>query len=76
MNIIIAGSGKVGSTLAQQLAAEGNNLTFIDSKADVISADVDRMDVIAVHGNCASKQVLMDAGVMDADLLIAAAGAE
>ncbi len=76
MNIIIAGSGKVGSTLAQQLAAEGHNLTIIDSKADVISADVDRMDVIAVHGNCASKQVLMDAGVMDADLLIAAAGAD
>ena len=32
MDIIIAGGGKVGMTLARQLAAEGHNLTIIDEK--------------------------------------------
>ena len=30
MNIIIAGVGKIGRTLAKQLTAEGHNLTLID----------------------------------------------
>jgi serine O-acetyltransferase len=33
---------------------------------------VERYDVISVHGNCASMSVLQEAGVKDADLLIAA----
>ena len=32
MNIIIAGIGKIGKTLAKQLAAEGHDLTLIDEK--------------------------------------------
>ena len=76
MNIIIAGSGKVGVRLAQQLAAEGHNLTIIDSKPDVLATSMNRLDVITVQGNCASKHVLTEAGVADADLLIAATGAD
>ena len=30
MNIIIAGDGKVGSTLTRQLTAEGHNVTVIE----------------------------------------------
>lgn len=76
MNIIIAGDGKVGSTLAQQLASEGHNLTIIDSNPDVLESSMERYDVIAVHGNCASKQILVQAGVAEANLLIAATGAD
>ena len=72
MNIIIAGCGKVGSTLVRQLSSEGYNITLIDSKPKVLETNVERYDVIAVHGNCASMEVLQQAGVMDADLLIAA----
>lgn len=72
MNIIIAGCGKVGATLVGQLSSEGHNITLIDSKSAVLEANVERYDVIAVHGNCASMEVLQQAGVMDADLLIAA----
>ena len=74
MNIIIAGNGKVGSTLARQLSSEGYNITLIDSNAQVLESSVERYDVIAVHGNCASMEVLQQAGVMDADLLIAVTG--
>jgi len=72
MNIIVAGDGKVGSMLTRQLTAEGHNVTVIDSNPKVLQASVERYDVIAVHGNCASMNVLLEAGVRDTDLLIAA----
>ena len=76
MNIIIAGDGKVGSTLARQLSAEGHDVTLIDSDARVLNASIERYDLMGVHGNCASKAVLLQAGVKDADLLIAATSAD
>lgn len=72
MNIIIAGNGKVGTTLARRLSEEGYNLTLIDSDPDVLSEVCEDCDVIGVRGNCASMPVLQQAGVADADLLIAA----
>ena len=76
MNIIVAGNGKVGAALARQLSSEGYDVTIIDSNASVLEVSVERYDVIAVHGNCASMEVLQQAGVMDADLLIAATSAD
>ncbi len=76
MNIIIAGSGKVGITLARQLSAEKHDITLIDSDQQVLNAGVERFDVMAVHGNCASMSVLLQAGVKEADLLIAATSAD
>lgn len=72
MNIIIAGDGKVGSMLTRQLSAEGHDITIIDSNARVLQSSVEHYDVISVQGNCASMDVLLQAGVRDADLLIAA----
>ena len=72
MNIIIAGDGKVGSMLTRQLSSEGYDITVIDNNARVLESSVERYDVIGVHGNCASMSVLQQAGVKDADLLIAA----
>ena len=76
MNIIIAGDGKVGSLLTRQLSAEGHDITVIDSDGKVLQASVERYDVISVHGNCASMNVLQQAGVRDADLLIAVTNAD
>ena len=72
MNIIIAGDGKVGSALTHLLSSEGYDLTIIDSNPSVLEKSMERYDVMAVHGNCASMEVLRQAGVMEADLLIAA----
>jgi len=72
MNIIIAGGGKVGQTLARQLSAEGHDLTLIDRDNQVLEKTVDRYDAMVVSGNCASKEVLLSAGIQEADLLIAA----
>ena len=72
MNIIIAGSGKVGVTLARRLADEGHDLTLIDSNQQTLTDVCERYDVIGLQGNCASMPVLLQAGLSDADLLIAA----
>ncbi len=76
MNIIIAGDGKVGATLARHLAAEKHDITLIDNNRHVLDASMSRMDVMAVHGNCAAMETLREAGVMEADLLIAATSAD
>lgn len=74
MKIIIAGDGKVGRTLTRKLSGEGHDLTLIDSNQDVIETSVEQYDVMAMQGNCASMQVLLDAGIKNTDLLIAATG--
>ncbi len=76
MKIIIAGNGKVGATLVRQLSSEGHDLTMIDMDPNILSAAVEKHDVMAVRGNCAAMQVLLDAGVKDANLLIAVTGAD
>lgn len=76
MNIIIAGDGKVGSTLTRLLSAEGHDVTLIDCDAQVLEASLEQFDVMAVYGNCASMDTLLEAGVKEADLLIAATNAD
>ncbi len=76
MNIIIAGAGKVGKVLLRQLTAEGHALTVIDQDSRVLEELVVRYDAIGVQGNCASKAILLQAGVEDADLLITATNAD
>ncbi len=76
MKIIVAGIGKVGTSIAKQLSAEGYDLTLIDTNQALLSGMVERFDAIAVQGNCASMPVLLQAGVMEADLLIACTSAD
>ena len=71
MKIIIAGNGKVGNTLTRQLTEEGHDLTIIEMDKRVLNATVEQLDVMAIQGNCASMSVLKEAGVEEADLLIA-----
>ncbi|MGI6070090.1 MAG: Trk system potassium transporter TrkA [Blautia sp.] len=71
MQIIIAGCGKVGKTLAQQLDSEGHNITLIDISASRLQDATSAIDVMGVVGNGASFNVQSDAGVENADLFIA-----
>ena len=76
MNIIIAGDGKVGSTLTRLLSAEGHDITLIDTNSVVLESSLERYDVMAVHGNCAAMDILIQAGAKEADLLIATTNAD
>ena len=76
MKIIVVGGGKVGRTLVEQLIAEGHDIAVIDSKSRVITNVTDNFDVLGVQGNGASYTVQQDAGVEEADLLIAVTDAD
>ncbi len=71
MNIIVVGCGNVGYTLAEQLSKEGHEITLIDTEAERIKFVVDALDIQGVAGNGISHNVLMEAGVREADLVIA-----
>ena len=71
MKIIIVGCGKVGSTLAEHLDQEGHDITIIDRHWDKLKYLSDRIDVLGVEGNGASISTQREAGVKNADLLIA-----
>lgn len=71
MNIIIVGCGKVGLTMAEQLRQEDHAITLIDTNRERLEAAVGSMDIQAVPGNGTSYRVQMEAGILQADLLIA-----
>lgn len=76
MQIIIVGCGNVGSTLAEQLSREGHNITIIDEKESLVKNLSNSFDVMGISGNGASFAVQTEAGVHDADLLIAVTGSD
>ena len=72
MKIVIVGDGKVGQALTGSLAEEGHDLVVIDSSPEALRTSVEVHDVMGISGNGASYAVQKEAGVEDADLLIAA----
>ena len=77
MNIIIVGCGKVGQKLAEKLSQEKeHNITVIDLRYSIVQDLINEYDIMGVCGSCSDLDTLTEAGVMDADLLIAATGAD
>ena len=70
MKIILVGAGQVGSTIVEALHDE-HELTVIDLDPARLSEISYRYDVTAIEGNGSSRRVLFEAGLSDADLLIA-----
>ena len=71
LNIIIVGCGKVGSTLVEKLSKESHDITVIDQKNEVIQRITEDYDVMGFTGNGASYSIQIEAGIQDADVLIA-----
>lgn len=70
MKIIIAGVGKLGEYLAKELSNDGNEITIIDDKVFSNKDIVNNEDVFYVNGNSLDSNVLIEAGIENADLLI------
>lgn len=70
MNILIVGDGKVGYTLAEDLSAEGHDVTVVDSNPEALERAEEALDVLCVHGSGADVKTLLEAGVERADILI------
>ncbi|MBL8473259.1 MAG: Trk system potassium transporter TrkA [Rhodocyclaceae bacterium] len=71
MKIIILGAGQVGSSVAESLESEANEITVVDTNTDLLQALQDKLDLRTVVGNGASPDVLKEAGAEDAEMLIA-----
>lgn len=71
MNVIIVGCGKAGRAVVESMAQDNHNVTAIDNDADVIRDIANTYDVMAVCGNATSRELLLEAGVSDADLFVA-----
>ncbi|MGX8727969.1 MAG: Trk system potassium transporter TrkA [Lachnospiraceae bacterium] len=71
MQVIVVGCGKVGTRIASQLSQEGCNITVIDNNPSHLRRISDTYDVLCVEGDGASSSTLEEAGVGEADLVIA-----
>lgn len=71
MRIIILGAGQVGGTLARNLAREDNDVTLVDLDEDKLRELQHRLDIKTVQGFAAHPNVLIEAGIEQADMLIA-----
>lgn len=76
MNIIIVGCGKVGEELADRLNDEGDNVTVIDIDPVKVGNLTSRIDILGVTGNGATHLTQQEAGISNADLLIAVTGSD
>ena len=71
MKIIILGAGQVGGTLAINLASEANDIIVVDRNDSCLRELRDRADIGVVSGHASHPNILLKAGIEDADLLIA-----
>ncbi len=71
MDIAVIGAGRIGTTLAERLTAEGHSITLIDKNEARLSYASNNLDVMTVLGNGADYYTQTRAEVGSADLLIA-----
>ncbi|MCR4694499.1 MAG: Trk system potassium transporter TrkA [Pseudobutyrivibrio sp.] len=71
LKIIIVGCGKVGRTLVDRLSKEGHDIVIIDENQDKIDSLTNLYDIMGIKGNGASYSTQLEAGINDADLIIA-----
>ena len=71
MYIIIIGCGRLGSNLAKGLADDGNDVCIIDRSFDKLNALGSGFNGQRVRGIEFDKDILMEAGIEQADALLA-----
>ena len=71
MKIIICGAGEVGFSLAKYLSSENMQVTVIDEDTEKLHKMTSAIDVRSIVGKTYNPNILDEAAVKDADLLIA-----
>jgi trk system potassium uptake protein len=71
VKIVILGAGQVGSTVAESLVSEANDITVVDIDSTRLRNLQDRLDLRTVLGSAAHPSILVEAGIEDCDLVIA-----
>jgi len=76
MKIIVTGAGELGRLLASTHSEEDHDVVIVDSDADEVARISDKFDGMAIEGSCSSVEILKQAGVENADALLAVSGDE
>ena len=76
LKIIIVGCGKVGYTLVEHLSREGHDITVLDTNERVVRDITDRFDVMGIQGSGVNMATLREAGLDQADMVIAVTGSD
>lgn len=77
MNIIIVGCGKVGRKITEMLTFEKeHNITVVDVDYSLVSSLANEYDIMGVEGVGTSIETLTEAGIENADILIAITGSD
>jgi len=71
LKIVILGAGQVGSSVAESLVSEANDITVVDIDPTRLRKLQDRLDLRTVTGNAAHPAILEQAGARDADMILA-----
>lgn len=71
MKVLIVGAGEVGFHIASHLARENKDVVIIDKDPAAIRHVSDNIDVQVVNGSGSSPVILEEAGIKDAEILLA-----
>ena len=71
MRVIVIGAGEVGFDVARMLSGENHDVVVVERDPDRVADVREKLDVMAIQGNGAASETLKEAGVADADMLIA-----
>lgn len=71
MSIIIIGAGQIGQFIASKLSSEKKNVILIEGDEEKIAGISENLDVKVILGNGASPVVLKEAGIKNAQMLVA-----
>jgi trk system potassium uptake protein TrkA len=71
LKIVIVGAGEVGFHIASRLALENKDVVVIDKELNAIRRVSDNLDVHTINGSGSSPVVLEEAGIKDAEILLA-----
>jgi len=71
MKVVICGAGRVGFGIASRLASENNYVTVVDTSPSLIRKITTDLDVKGLVGHGSDPVILKQAGVENADMIIA-----
>lgn len=76
MKIIVAGCGKIGNALIENLIKENHDVVAVDNNQNAIDAIRDVYDAFCLCGNIADYDTLAEAGVSSAEMFVAVTGSD
>ena len=71
MRVVVVGAGEVGFDIAKMLSSEKHDVVVVERDPGRVNAVREKLDVMAIQGNGAASETLKEAGVEQADMIIA-----